>query len=254
LENRIVATQRGWDLLIEAHHTLRNQPALTFEQLSWPTDMQLSGADGGIYRASAQLFLNELLALKKGAKELRTMLQTLPRFYNWQVAFRDAFRSYFPKPIDLEKWWSLQTVNFAALDIGPMWTPAVSRDKLDEILRVPVGYRSESNNLPVCAEISIQTVIRSFDSERRNSILQTKLRDLQLAELRMSVQFAPLTEQYRSVIANYLGERQSSPRPVILGKHPVVVTAKLNAQKTLKKLDALDAQRREMEVGLRTAS
>ncbi|HZF01064.1 MAG TPA: hypothetical protein VE344_04140 [Methylomirabilota bacterium] len=247
LQNRIVATQRGWDLLLEAHRALQNQPALTFDQLSWPTDAQLAGNDDGVYRASAQLFINELLALKNGGKELRTMLQTLPHFYNWQIAFHDAFRSDFPKPIDLEKWWSLQTINFAALDIGPMWTPAASRDKLDEILRVPVEYRSESNNLPVRAEISVQTVIRNFDSERRDSVLQTKLRDLQLAELRMSPQFAQLTEQYRSVIADYLGEHQSSPRKVILGKHPIAAQSKPTAQETLNKLDALDAQRREVE-------
>ena len=36
-------------------------PALTFEELSWPTDAQVSGADGGVYRASAQLFVNDLL-------------------------------------------------------------------------------------------------------------------------------------------------------------------------------------------------
>ena len=96
--------------------------------MSWPDEAQLSGADGGVYRASAQLFVNELLELKDGPAHLRAMLATLPEFYNWQTAFQSAFREDFPRPLDVEKWWALQVVNFVARDPGPAWTPAVSRD------------------------------------------------------------------------------------------------------------------------------
>jgi hypothetical protein len=46
----------------------------------------------------------------------------------------------------------------------PRWTPAVSRDKLEEILSVPVEMRTASNALPAHAEVSLQAVIRNFDS------------------------------------------------------------------------------------------
>ena len=72
---RIDATERGMDPLATARRVLRNHPALTFEQLSWPTDAQLDGDDGGAYRASAQLFVNDLLELKDGPVHLRAMLQ-----------------------------------------------------------------------------------------------------------------------------------------------------------------------------------
>jgi len=62
---RTVKTTRGMDSLAGARRVLRDHAALTFEQLSWPTDAQLAGDDGGVYRASAQLFVNELQALKK---------------------------------------------------------------------------------------------------------------------------------------------------------------------------------------------
>ena len=70
--------RRGLDSLVGARQVLRNQPALTFEQLSWPTGAQLAGEDGGVYRASAQLFVNELLELKNCRAHLRAMLETLP--------------------------------------------------------------------------------------------------------------------------------------------------------------------------------
>jgi len=247
-ENQIMVVERGVDALEKARPVLHDNPALTFEQLSWPDDAQLSGDDGGIYSASAQLFVCDLLELNRGAEQLRAMLQMLPRYYNWQTAFRAAFRADFPQPVDLEKWWALQTVSFAERGAGPLWTPAASRDKLDEILSVPVEMRSAPTNLPVHAAISLQAVIRNFNFERQSVILQTKLRDLALAEWRMAPQFAVLTDAYRRALTDYLGGRiGAAPAARAVVKHPTVAPPKKNAADTVKRLDALDAQRRAME-------
>ena len=123
-----------------------------------------------MYRASAQLFVSEVLDRKDGPARLRTMLASMPRYYNWQVAFHSAFREEFPTPLDLEKWWALAVVNFAARDPGPGWTLAVSRAKLDEILRVPAEIRMTSNSLPAYTEISLQTVIRNLEPARQTTI------------------------------------------------------------------------------------
>ena len=242
--NRTVNTSRGMDSLAGARRVLRDHTVLTFEQLSWPTDAQLAGDDGGAYRASAQLFVNELLALKNGPAHLRAMLETLPKFYNWQMAFQTAFRGNFPRLLDVEKWWAVQVVNFVAHDPGPAWTPAVSRDKLDEILSVPVEMRTASNALPAHAEISLQAVIRNFDQARQVEILQTKLRDLELSQFRMAPSFAVLTGKYRHVIANYLEPARRTPPALRLGKHPPVASSMPIVTSTLMQLDALDAQRR----------
>ena len=244
---RIDKNERGLDLLAAARRALRNYPALTFEQLSWPAGSQLSGDDDGDYRASAQLFVNELLGLKNGAAKLRTMLETLPQFYNWQSAFQKAFRADFPQPLDVEKWWALQIVNFVARDPGPQWTPTVSREKLAQILSVPVEMRATSNNLPTRAEISLQAVIRNLDSAQQSAILQAKLRDLELAQLRMAPQLAVLTDAYRRAIADYLGQHNGTAPAAHWGQTYLDHSSKISARDTLKKLDALDAQRRTIE-------
>jgi hypothetical protein len=249
VQNRTVATQSGLDPLAGARETLRNYPALTFQQLSWPTTTQCFGDDNGAYRASAQLFVNELLDLQDGAASLRVMLQKLPQFYNWQTAFQCAFRENFPKPLDVEKWWALQVVSFAERDPGLQWTPAVSREKLDGILSVPVEMRAASNALPAHAEISLQTVIRNFDSTRQTAILQTKLRDLELAQLRMARQLAALTDGYRRVLAAYLG-KNNRVAPVLSWQKGSEYQ-KAGAHETLKKLDALDALRRTVEAAIK---
>jgi hypothetical protein len=247
LESRTIATQRGIDPLADARRVLRDHPALTFEQLSWPTDAQVSGADEGVYRASAQLFVNELLKLKNGPAHLRAMLQMSPRYYNWQSAFQNSFHAGFAQPLDVEKWWALQVINFVADSPGPAWTPAVSREKLDQILNVAVDFRAVSNALPVHAEVSLQAIIRNFDSARQTAVLQTKLRDLELAQLRVARPLAAVTTGYRAALADYLGQhRETAPAPP-LGKHPVAVPQRASAHDTLEKLDALDAQRRAIE-------
>jgi hypothetical protein len=63
----------------------------------------------------------------------------------------------------------------------------------------------------------------------------------------MASPFAVLADGYRQVLADYLdlGKRA---RPVQhLGKHPPVVSPKPTVADTLKRLDALDAQRRAIE-------
>ncbi len=249
---RVNATERNPDPLDQARRVLEKLPALTFEQLTWPTAAQLDGDDGGAYRASAQLFVDDLLKLKSGALQLRTMLESLPRCYNWQTAFQSAFTENFPRPLDLEKWWALQLADFAAHDRGPGWTPAVSRDKLDDILSVPVEMRATSNSLPSHAEISLQTVILNLDFARQQAILQDKLRDLGLAQLRMAPQLAALTDGYRRALAGYLGEPSVLPSGQPRSRHPFTATKKTGVAKTLKKLDALDAQRRMIESTINT--
>lgn len=238
---RINATQHGLDSLPAAATVLKNHPALTFQELSWPTDAQLTGDDGGVYRASAQVFVDSLFGLKNGPAQMRALLQSLPQFYNWQLAFQSAFRAEFPHPLDVEKWWTLQVVNFAARNPGPGWSPVVSREKLDQILSVPVEMRGASNSLPAPAEISLQAAIRNLNAVQQTEILSAKLRDLEIAQLRVSPQFAALTDGYRRALAGYFGEEHSGKS---LRTHTPIASRKAG---TLKKLDALDAQRRMVE-------
>ena len=247
LESRKIATERGIDLLAGARRVLHDQPALTFEQLSWPTDAQVSGADGGVYRASAQLFVNELLKINNGSVPLRKMLQLSSHYYNWQTAFQNTFYTDFAQPLDVEKWWALQVINFAAHSPGPTWTPAVSREKIDQILSVAVDFRTASNTLPAHAEVSLQAVIRNFDPARQTTILQIKLRDLEVAQFHVAPPLAALTAEYRDALADYLGERHETAPAPRFGRQPLASPQKASAPDTLTKLDALDARRRVIE-------
>ncbi|HEV2319599.1 MAG TPA: hypothetical protein VGV18_07605 [Verrucomicrobiae bacterium] len=241
--DRVSFTERGIDPLASARAILQTYSILTFQQLCWPTDLQLSDEDGGVYRASAQLFVDQLLDLRGGSLKLRAFLDALPRFYNWQTAFFSAFHANFAEPLGVEKWWALQTVVFDAPSPGPQWTASVSRQRLDEILSVAADFRSTSNSLPVRAQISLQDVIKNFNSAVQTDILQAKLHDLEVAQFRMAPSLAVLAAEYRNALAGYLGEAEVSRSGAIVDKSSSRV---VSARETLRVLNVLDARRRSI--------
>lgn len=243
--DRVDKKQRGLDPLAAARQVLQNFPALTFDQLSWPHNPQLNGADDGVYLASVQLFVKELLGLKNGPAKMRDLLARLPACENWQSAFFAAYRADFQSPLEVEKWWSLRVIAFAAHAPGPQWTLAVSRAKLDSILAVNVDIRSASNSLPTRAEISLQSAIQNFKPPQQTAILQTKLRDLDLAQLQLSPQLAGVADGYRTALADFLGERKDKFYIRFFLRH-----GKGDTGAILKKLAALDVLRRQVETTL----
>jgi hypothetical protein len=235
-QTRLDEERHGIDPLAAARRVLQNSPALTFDQLCWPSAAQLNDTDGGGYAASAQLFVHELLELKNGAAKLRELLAQLPTCENWQTAFFAAFKEDFSRPLAAEKWWALRVVNFAARDPGPQWTAAFSRTKLDALLAVPVAIRYASNALPVRAEISLQLAVQNFAPPRQTEILQTKLRDLQLVQFRLAAPVSALAEGYIAALADFLG----GPRAAAARRYQT------SADELIKILDDLDARRREL--------
>ena len=253
MQRRDDQTERGLDAYAAARRTLQNTTALTFEQLNWPDDAQANGGDGGVYFASAQLFVGELLGLKNGPARLREMLARLPGCHNWQTAFFAAFHEDFPGPRDVEKWWALRVVAFAARDPGPRWTAMFSRDQLAALLAVPVEMRSNSNSLPVPAEISLQAALRNFTAEQKTEVLTLKLRDFKLAEFRLAPPLAALAGEYAAALADFLGD-QKTPPVAAASKHAGTTSRPAGLTATVKKLDVLDARRHLVETRLKLFS
>jgi hypothetical protein len=247
VQSRSVQIEHGFDSLAGVRRALQNTPALTFDQLSWPDDDQLNGNDGGVYLASAQLFVHELLAVKNGPAKGRDLLARLPGCLNWQTAMLAAFHDDFPRLLDVEKWWAIRVVAFAAQATGPRWPAETSRSRLTELLAVPVAFRSDSNALPVHADISLQSALQNFAPASRDAVLQTKLRDLQLAEFRLAPPFDALADGYRAALADFFEKNKSSASSASAGKHPAGLDQAVGIAETLKKIDALDARRREVE-------
>ena len=240
--NAQVMNARWSNPLENAQKELRARPPMTVEQLSWPPDEQLAGDAGEAYRCSAQFFVDSLLRLADGPACVRTMLGELPRYYNWQLAFLQAFRSHFQYPLDVEKWWALQIVQFTGRDLSQTWTPEESSRKLDEILRSPVDIRTEQRQLPLRAEVSLQTILREWDRPRQMEALRRKLRELDFLRLRVAQNLVLLVDDYRASIQTCL-QRQSQVDFSLFSRTRVAPNADLAVEDAIKQLDALDVRR-----------
>jgi hypothetical protein len=232
------------DPLEPARQQLREQPPLTLEQLSWPEE-PLTGVAGDTYRASAQLFVDELLQLKNGRACLRAMLEELPQCYNWQTAFLRAFRPHFERLLDVEKWWALQVAHFTGREHGQTWTLEESWNKLDEILGTPVQVRASAGELPVHADVPLPTVVRDWDSASQTQTLQSKLHDLESARLRVPKELAGLVDEYHRVLATYLQRREQAESTHSANRQPNRILQRVVDQ-TFEQLNALEARRQAL--------
>jgi hypothetical protein len=223
-----------------AHQTLRLASPLSFQELSWPSPEHLGATVSEVYRDSAQLFVDQLLALKDGRACLRAMIEALPQHYNWQFAFLRAFHSYFQRPLDIEKWWALQTLQFTGRELTQTWPPAESWQKLDELIRSEVQIRFGTNTLPVHGQISLQTIVGEWDSSRQGQALQAKLHELGLLRPRVATELVPLLDEYRRVLASFLQNREGSGSVLPFRKK---AAARHLTEETMRQLAELDRQR-----------
>ena len=239
--NLVPATFKMWrneNPLEEAHKQFTEHPALNFEQLSWPMPDQLKGDAGALYANSAQLFLTQLLSLKDGPASLRETLANLPQYYNWQLAFLRGFHDSFTRPLDVEKWWTLQVMHFTGRDLTQSWTLSESWQKLALALSVAVQVRSNLNDLPIHSEVTLQTVLTQWDRAHQNEALQSKVSELGLLALRAAREFGPLIEAYRQTLADFLQERDKSGFIIPLHRQSAFRKTVAEAVKRLNELDA----------------
>jgi hypothetical protein len=244
--NAQIMNARWSNPLERAQKELRARPPMTFEQLSWPADETLAGDAGEAYRCSAQFFVDSLLRLPGGATCLRTMIDELPRYYNWQLAFLQAFQSHFHNLLAVEKWWALQIVQFTGRDLTQTWTPEESWKKLDQILRSPVDVRTEKGQLPLSAEVSLQTILREWDRPRQMEALRRELRELEFLRFRVAQDLVLLVDDYRASIQNCL-QHQSQIDFNFFTRKRVAPAADPAVQEAIRQLDILDARREALQ-------
>jgi hypothetical protein len=227
--------------LDHARQELRTHTALTFQQLSWPAEQPSDPQSEEVYSCSAHLFVDQLLRLKDGPACLRAMLARLPEFYNWQVAFLNAFRIHFHTLLDVEKWWALQLLRFSGRTGMQTWTLEQSCLRLEQIIRPPVDVRLSPRDLPLRTEASLQTMIREWDQTREIRVLRQKVDQLDLLRLQAAPQVVALVDDYRRVLQSYLALQLPSGTPLASTTRPRRPSAR-ETDEVLQQLNALDAR------------
>jgi hypothetical protein len=227
--------------LTQASPVLRANEPLTFDQLSWPTDEQLSETGANLYSSSAQLFVDRLLHEKGAPQCLREMLVELPDHLNWQLAFEHAFQPLFKTTLDVEKWWALQIAQFSGRDLFHLLTREESATQLDAVFQFPIHVQIGSS-APMRTDISLQTIIRGWSRTQQLAMLKNKIWELGVLRLRISPDYVPLLDQYLTVLQDYYKKRSSSTR--ILAA--IGLVSDKSDVEAIVQLDQLDVQRVKM--------
>lgn len=234
--------ERKTDALAKANEFLRAHPPLALEQLIAPKPTLLVGEAALTFRYSAELLVHELLQLKNGGACLCAFLDMLPSRPNAPTALLRAFGGHFQDQQNLEKWWELQALHFAGRDLAQAWPLRDGLSKLDEILRVAVLTRADTNSPPTRAEVPLQTAISDWAYAWQPDLLRFKVLQLQALQLRVPAELAALANDYRQALESLLvrtAKAHSGPTAPATSRSesPRIV------QQTIKQLDALDTRR-----------
>jgi hypothetical protein len=231
------------DPVERSYKVLRASGALTFDQLSWPGKTPEAAVGSEAYSANAHVFVSKLLRLPGGRAAMRTMIERLAYHANWQFAFYEGFHAHFQRPLDVEKWWTLQTVYFTGKDPSKSWSGAESHSKLLETIRVPVHVHRGSNSLPSAEAISLQRVLRESNDKEQDAVLARKARELELLRLRVAPEYVDVVERYRTVLVQATDGR--SRRRLLLGLRKSAVRAHASRE-AAHELDRLDGELQAM--------
>ena len=256
---------------------LREHTPLSFQQLSWPQQSNVTGNDQAVYRGCAELFFESLLHLDDGQSCLQQMLQEMPNYMNWQTAFLAAFHSHFARLLDVEKWWSLNCVSFTSSELTEHWTEQECWHKLQDALDVPVAVHFAASRMPTEARVTLQDVITQWDGSNAlaalqrtvrglkglqlftfrgslnldasaaSPLMQHNLQDLEALQWRISKELSPLITDYLVVLLNYV--KQSQPNAQ-LASDEKSLPSRLRVLKsdTVRQLNNLDQKRAQMRV------
>ena len=195
------------DPLKDARERLQSHAALTFAKLGDTLPDPVPEETWKTFQASAQLFVNQLLQLPGGRATLVELLYEMPYYLNWQSAFLSAYRAWFPRLLDVEKWWAVVLVHFTGQDPTQAWSIPLALQKLDETLHPPALVSTQRKDMPQRAKLSIQQIITDWDYLRQRIALKGVTAQLLVVRFKTPPELLSLVDDYRATIENYLNKR-----------------------------------------------
>ena len=212
------------DLQHWTREMLRTNATPSFQELTTAAVPARRSAEESVYLAGTHLLVHALLEMPNGKQRMAKFLQMLPRTWNWQTAFMQAFD--FKRMLDVEKWWSLTVIEFTTRDQRQAWSQEISLRKLDELVRVRVEYRDLTNALPEVRLVDLKTILDENDPVLQRQALEEVSAQLKYTSAHMAPAVAAIAMGYQKTAEFYLQTHRRSD--------------------TLRRLEGLDQQRRSM--------
>ncbi|HEY6229056.1 MAG TPA: hypothetical protein VI282_18200 [Verrucomicrobiae bacterium] len=223
---------------------LRTNALPSFQELTMAAVPPDNTLQQSVYLAGAHLLAHALLQAPNGRQHFAKFLRSLPHTWNWQTAFMHSFE--FHRMLDVEKWWSLTTIEFTTRDQRQAWSQEMSLRKLDELVRVRVEYRDATNALPEVRLVDVKAILEQNDAGLQQQALQEIVSQLKYTVPHMAQPVAAIALSYEKTLEGYLQNR--GRKVVVRPGLPTTPAALSQSQKSdlLRRLAALDQQRRAL--------
>lgn len=255
---KLVVTRvpNGWeasarDLNHWTRETLRTNATPSFHDLTTAAVPSRKSEKESIYLAGTHLLVHSLLEMPNGRQHFANFVQLLPRTWNWQTAFLQAFG--FSRMLDVEKWWALTLVEFTTRDQRQAWSGDMSLRKLDELLQTRVEIRNATNAMPELRLVDLNAILQERDATLQRQAIDAKISQLSYTAPHMAPHVAALALSYKTALETFLKKRTTlSFRPGLR------TTAEAQYQglvaETTRHIAGLDEKRRALALPTVTAA
>jgi hypothetical protein len=229
------------DLNFWTRETLRTNSTLSFQGLTTASVPARKSDGEALYLAGAHLLIRSLLELPDGRRRFAQFLQLLPRTWNWQTAFMQAFG--FQRMLDVEKWWALTVIEFTTRDERQAWSAEMSLRKLDELLLTRVEFRAATNALPELRLVDLKSILGETDTTLQRQAIEERILQLNYTAPRMAPEVASLALAYKQALESFLKMRDGISVRTALRSTPAARQAALISE-AIGHVGALDEKRR----------
>jgi hypothetical protein len=237
----VTIEKSGYDRLGATRAYLQTNAPMTLQELSFADLRRVTPEQREQFEASAHLLVHQLLKLKGGPELMGQFLQTLPKTLNWQTAFYAAYRQHFPGPLEFEKWWMLNWVEFRNSQERELWTVESAVERLEAVLKTAMEVRMDANSVPQLRETSLQEFLQWADAATQKEILTQKVQQMFFLSMNVPTVVSPVWGAYQRTIENYAQRRGDEDEPTLRMQALV--------RETISTLDELDSARMELKAG-----
>jgi hypothetical protein len=136
----------------------------------------------------------------------------------------------------------LQSAYFAGRDHQQLWTAEESAQKLEALMHTAVAVRTTAGEMPARTDVSLQVVIREWDTPRQLATLQARLNDLAQARRRVAPAYITLVNDYATTLDDYMKKRKRSSA-TFSDFNSLPPSIQKIALEAIEQLDILDARR-----------
>ena len=198
-------------LLAEARKALSGRQPLLFSELSFPSESLMADAAAWrAFQASAAVLVHELVADDMGRRSFAGFLRRLPLHLNWQTGFIEAHQARFLSPLDVEKWWAVNSTHVLGRDPSLLWTKERTLDQMAAILVESAEVTSGTNAPAQRRVLPLAEVVEQWSGPVQREVIRRKEAQLRELYARAPVDVLPLVAECYRVLQEYSSERFST--------------------------------------------